>query len=201
MPREKAIDPMLVEDVNPVLEKRASCLFEYAVKRVKKEAKLACRRTLMLVGSGLACSCRAWRELDQYSGLAKVVSSQVGSPLRCLEPRRHLAKVVQARAARADLGWCCQLCRQLQLDLFGDRERWWTTASLCRLALCVGSTKVELYRKVSNIEIASEEALASHRKRGYCLTASYPLRSPGLPTSWARPLMFLVKMRNYTMLV
>ena len=65
---------MLVEYVNPVLEERASCLLDYTVEGVEKEAELVYKTTLLLVEGCFACSCRAGRELDESRGLAKVVS-------------------------------------------------------------------------------------------------------------------------------
>jgi hypothetical protein len=58
-PREEAIDSMLVEHIDSILEERASCLLDHAVKGVEKEAKLVYRITLLLIGGCLACSCRA----------------------------------------------------------------------------------------------------------------------------------------------
>ena len=72
---DKAINPVLVEHIDSILKERASCLLDHAVKRVEQEAERVRRTTLVLVGGCLACSCRAWRELDESRGLAKVVSS------------------------------------------------------------------------------------------------------------------------------
>lgn len=66
---------MLVKDVDSVLEERLSSLLDYAVEGVEKEAERVYRTTLLLVEGCFACGCRAWRELDESSSLAKVVSS------------------------------------------------------------------------------------------------------------------------------